>query len=161
MTRNTRRVDYWQDPHAPRPTSRKASASAFVRDEQGRLLRADNDLWTIPTGGIKKGETVSECAIRECLEETGVQIKITGLVGIFSSPDHVIAYLKNGKIDEVRQPINVCLRADPIGGDLRPNPREAREARWVDRAEIDRHPIHPAIMRRIHHGLHDHVAHID
>ncbi|MGH3324051.1 MAG: NUDIX hydrolase, partial [Streptomyces sp.] len=60
MSEPTRRIDYWQDPNAPKPTSRKTSASIFVRDGEGRLLllrRVDNDLWTIPTGGVKKGET--------------------------------------------------------------------------------------------------------
>ncbi|MEV3870984.1 hypothetical protein [Streptomyces sp. NPDC049906] len=56
MSRATRRVDYWQDPGAPKPTSRTTSASVFVRDDAGRpllLKRVDNGLWTIPTGGVK------------------------------------------------------------------------------------------------------------
>ncbi|MGW1145138.1 NUDIX domain-containing protein [Streptomyces sp. NPDC002454] len=114
MSRATRRVDYWQDPGAPKPTSRKTSASVFVRDEAGRLLllkRVDNGLWTIPTGGVKKGETVGQAGVRECREETGLDVEVTGLVGVFSTPDHVIVYLHGDRVDEVRQPINICLRA--------------------------------------------------
>jgi NUDIX domain len=62
-----RRIDYWQHPDAPKPTNRKASASVVVRDESGRVLvlrRPDNDLWTIPTGAVKRGETVAEAAVR-------------------------------------------------------------------------------------------------
>jgi 8-oxo-dGTP pyrophosphatase MutT (NUDIX family) len=108
------RVDYWQDPDAPKPTSRKPSVSVLVRDDAGRVLllqRPDNGLWTIPTGGVKKGETVPEAAVRECLEETGLEVEITGIVGVFSTPDHLIAYLKGDKVKEVRQPVNVCLHA--------------------------------------------------
>jgi ADP-ribose pyrophosphatase YjhB (NUDIX family) len=89
MSPKKRRIDYWQDPKAPKPTNRKASASVMVRDKAGRLLllqRPDNDLWTIPTGAVNRGETVAEAAVRECREETGLQVEITGLVGVFSTP---------------------------------------------------------------------------
>ncbi|MFG1709255.1 NUDIX domain-containing protein [Nonomuraea sp. M3C6] len=158
MTKKTRRVDYWQDPDAPKPTSRKASASVFVRDEAGRLLllrRVDNDLWTIPTGGVKKGETVAQAGVRECREETGLDVEVTGLVGVFSTPDHVIVYLHGDKVDEVRQPINICLRARVVSGEVRPEPAEAREVRWVEPGALDDYPIHPAIRLRIDGGLED------
>ncbi|MEV8639308.1 NUDIX domain-containing protein [Streptosporangium sp. NPDC051023] len=163
MSKKSRRVDYWQDPEAPKPTSRKASASVFVRDDAGALLllrRTDNDLWTIPTGGIKTGETVAECGIRECREETGLEIEITGLVGIFSDPGHVIVYIHGDKVDEVRQPINVCLRGHVTGGKIQPDPRESREVRWVDPGELDGYAIHPALRRRIDWGLHHQDPHI-
>jgi NUDIX domain len=69
MSPKKRRIDYWQHPDAPKPTNRKASASVVARDESGRVLllrRPDNDLWTIPTGAVKRGETVAEAAVREC-----------------------------------------------------------------------------------------------
>ena len=156
MSKHTRRVDHWQDPKAPKPTSRKTSASVFVQDEQGRILmlkRVDNGLWTIPTGGVKKGETVGQAGVRECREETGLEVEVTGLVGIFSTPDHVIAYWHGGKLDEVRQPINICLRAQVVGGSVRPEPSEAAEVRWVAPDEIADLSIAPALRMRIDHGL--------
>ncbi|MBI1757619.1 MAG: NUDIX domain-containing protein [Actinobacteria bacterium] len=150
------RVDYYHDPTAPEPTSRKPSASVVVRDDAGRVLmlrRADNGLWTIPTGGLKKNETVRACGIRECREETGVEIEVTGLVGVFSDPGHVIAYARGGTVTEVRQPINVCLHARPVGGTLVPDPREALELRWVASDKLGDLEIHPAIRLRIDHAL--------
>ncbi|WP_322750574.1 MULTISPECIES: NUDIX domain-containing protein [unclassified Frankia] len=145
------RVDYWDDPAAPRPTSRKASASAFVRNDTGGVLllrRPDNGLWTIPTGGVKKNETVAAAAVRETREETGLDIDITGLVGIFSDPRHVIRYSDG----EVRQPINICFRAIPTGGNLTTTD-EASEVLWVEPADIAGFTIHPAIMLRLNHAL--------
>ncbi|MGX2996787.1 NUDIX domain-containing protein [Streptomyces sp. JNUCC 64] len=156
MSRATRRVDHWKDPDAPRPTSRKTSASVFVRDDEGRVLllkRVDNGLWTIPTGGVKKGETVGRAAVRECREETGLEVEVTGLVGVFSTPDHVIVYWHGDRMDEVRQPINVCLRARVVGGTLTPEPSEAADVRWVAPEDLDRYPIHPALRARVDHGL--------
>jgi 8-oxo-dGTP pyrophosphatase MutT (NUDIX family) len=154
--KGARRVDYWHDPEAPKPTSRKTSASVFAQNDVGDLLllkRTDNDLWTIPTGGVKKGETVGQAGIRECKEETGLRVEITGLVGVFSDPGHIIVYLHGDRIDEVRQPINICLRARVVGGAISPDPREALEVRWVPAADLDRYEIHPALRVRIIHGL--------
>lgn len=155
MSPHRRRVDYWRDPDAPKPTSRKPSASVLVRDDAGRVLllqRPDSGLWTIPTGAVKKGESVPEAAVRECLEETGVEVKVTGIVGVFSTPDHLIAYLKGDKVKEVRQPVNICLRARPVGGELR-RTDEAAEVAWVEPTDLDGLQIHPAIRLRLEHGL--------
>jgi ADP-ribose pyrophosphatase YjhB (NUDIX family) len=146
-----RRVDYWHDPAAPKPTSRKPSASVIVRNSAGDLLllrRPDSGRWTIPTGGLKKNETLTQCAVRECHEETGLEIEITALVGIFSDPAHLIAY--DG--GEVRQPANTCFSGLVIGGKLTTTD-EASEVAWIPLAQLDDYDIHPAIRRRIVHGL--------
>jgi ADP-ribose pyrophosphatase YjhB (NUDIX family) len=146
-----RRVDYWHDPAAPKPTSRKPSASVIVFNSAGDLLllrRSDSGRWTIPTGGLKKNETLTQCAVRECREETGLDIEITGLVGVFSDPGHVIAYADG----EVRQPVNTCFTAQIIGGNLATSD-EASEVAWVPPARLDGYDIHPAIRRRIAHSL--------
>lgn len=129
------RVDYWHDPAAPKPTSRKPSASVIVRNSAGDLLllrRSDSGRWTIPTGGLKKNETLTQCAVRECREETGLDIEITALVGVFSDPGHVIAYADG----EVRQPVNTCFSGQVIGGNLTTSD-EATEAVWVPPTRLD------------------------
>ena len=153
------RVDYWDDPNAPKPNSRKPSASALVRDDAGRVLllrRTDTGAWTLPTGGLKKRETLTQCAIRETLEETGVHIEITGLVGVFSDPRHVIAYADG----EVRAPVNVCVHARPTGGTPTVT-AEASEVRWVDPADLPGYEIHPAQRRRIEWGIACMEPHVD
>lgn len=156
----SQRRDYYHDPHAPQPTNRKPSASVVVRDPTGNILmlqRTDNDLWTIPTGALKTHETITTCGIRECLEETGIQIEITGLVGIFSDPGHIIAYSRNGKTTEVRQPVNICLHARPLSDTPTPTPApapdEAHQAAWIPPDHLPTLTIHPAIRTRINHAL--------
>lgn len=152
----TRRRDYYNDPEAPQPTSRKPSASVVARDDTGRILmlqRTDNDLWTIPTGALKTNETITECGIRECREETGIHVEVTGLVGVFSDPGHLIAYSRHGKVVEVRQPVNICLHARPTAGTLTPAPDEAQQVAWVSPEDLHAQPIHPAIRTRIQHAL--------
>lgn len=154
-----RRTDYWDDPHAPKPTSRKPSASVVLRNNRGELLllrRAGSGLWTIPTGALKKNETITACAIRECREETGLTAELTGLVGVFSDPRHRIAYPDG----EVRVPVNVCFHGQPVSGELATDP-ESEEAAWVAPEDLDGYDIHPAIRRRISHALNDTVPHVD
>ncbi|KWW98980.1 putative NUDIX hydrolase [Carbonactinospora thermoautotrophica] len=87
--------------------------------------------------------------VREVREETGIEVEVTGLVGIYSNPDHVIEYTSNG---EVRQEFSICFHARPIGGQLATS-SESTEVRWVPVDELDGLDIPPSIRLRIHHGL--------
>ena len=157
--KSRRRTDYWDDPHAPKPTSRKPSASVVLRNHNGELLllrRAGSGLWTIPTGALKKKETVTACAVRECREETGLAVELTGLIGVFSDPRHRIAYPDG----EVRVPVNVCFHGQPVSGELATD-AESDQAAWVAPGDLDDYDIHPAIRRRISHALNGTVPHVD
>jgi ADP-ribose pyrophosphatase YjhB (NUDIX family) len=80
------------------------SVNAVVTNAVGDVLlirRSDNQNWTVPGGGaIDLGESMVQAAVRETKEETGIDCEITGLVGIYTDPKHVILYTSNG---EVRQ----------------------------------------------------------
>lgn len=144
------RRDYYHDPHAPKPNSIVPAVTAVVVDDGQILLehRVDNDLWAVPGGALEPGETAAEAAVRETLEETGLRVEVVGLVGIYSDPHHVIAY-DNG---EVRQQFSICLRANPIGGELVPQASEAKRVAWVRLTDLDQLPVHPAQRLRIEHG---------
>jgi 8-oxo-dGTP pyrophosphatase MutT (NUDIX family) len=63
-------------------------AEAAVFDQDGRLLlirRADDGLWALPGGMINSGETPAQAAVREALEETGLTVEPTALVGVYDS----------------------------------------------------------------------------
>ncbi|WP_436492462.1 NUDIX hydrolase [Actinokineospora sp. HUAS TT18] len=145
------RRDYLNDPDAPRANSIAVAVSAFIQDEDGSILlirRTDNDLYSIPGGQVEPGETLTQAAIRECVEETGMRVQVTNLVGIYSNPQHVIQY-DDG---EIRQEFSICFRATPLGGVERTS-EESREVRWVAPEGLPRLPIHPSTMLRIEHAL--------
>lgn len=145
------RVDYYHDPHAPSANSIVVGVTAVVRNDVGQLLmirRTDSGLYAIPGGAQEIGETISQTVVREVNEETGIDVQVTALIGIYSDPDHVIAFTDG----EVRQEFSICFRAQPIGGQLRTS-SESSEVRWVDPARLDELDVHPSIRLRIQHGL--------
>ncbi len=147
----SRRVDYYHDSDAPSANSIVVAVTAFVQDAAGRLLmilRTDNDLYAIPGGAQEVGETIAQTVVREVNEETGITVEVTGLIGVYSDPEHVIAFSDG----EVRQEFSLCFRARPIDGEPRIS-NESKEVLWVEPAGLADLNIHPSIRLRIHHGL--------
>jgi ADP-ribose pyrophosphatase YjhB (NUDIX family) len=95
------------------------------------------------------GEAITDTAIRETREETGIVCEVTGLVGIYTSPRHVIRYTSN---HEVRQEFSVVFTARPVGGELCPS-SETPEPQWVSPDEVLNLPMHPSMRQRIGHYL--------
>jgi ADP-ribose pyrophosphatase YjhB (NUDIX family) len=155
-----RRIDYLNDPTAPKANSIVVATSAYVENDDGQILlirRTDNGLWSLPGGGMEPGETVIGCAVREVKEETGIAVEVTGLVGIFSNPDHVVAYPDG----EVRQGFSICVSARPASGTVQASD-ESSEVAWVSRDELNRRNMHPEIRRRIERALaHDPTPYLD
>ncbi|MCA6094031.1 NUDIX domain-containing protein [Streptomyces sp. SCA3-4] len=145
------RIDYFRDPNAPEANSVVPSVTAVVRDGEGNVLlihKTDNDLWALPGGGHDVGESIEQTVIREVEEETGISVAVQDIVGLYTDPQHVMAY-DDG---EVRQQFSICFRARPIGGTLRTS-SESKEVRWISPADLDKLDIHPSMRLRITHGL--------
>ncbi|SCL66951.1 NUDIX domain-containing protein [Micromonospora peucetia] len=144
------RTEYYNDPQAPKPNSIVPAVTVFVLDAQDRVLlirRTDNGLWAIPGGAQDFGEYIAETAVRETKEESGIDVEVTGIVGIYTDPKHVMAYSDG----EVRQQFSICFRARYLGGDPTLS-NESSEVRWVDRIDLGALPIHPSMRLRIDHG---------
>ncbi|GLZ13293.1 NUDIX hydrolase [Actinomadura sp. NBRC 104425] len=145
-----RRIDYYDDPNAPKANSLVPSVNVVVTNDNGDILmirRTDNDNWALPGGAVDLGESVAQAAVRETKEETGIDCEITGLVGIYSDPKHVIHYTSN---DEVRQEFSIVLTARPTGGEPRPSD-ESREVLWI--------PADQATARRMDHSMRLRITH--
>lgn len=143
------RVEYYDDPGAPVPNSMVVAASAVVANERGEVLmqrRADSGLWALPGGGMNLDESLPGTAVREVKEETGYDISVTGLVGTYTDPRHIIAYSDG----EVRRQFNVCFKARLVGGELQASD-ESLEVRWVAVEDLDSLAMHHTQRLRLCH----------
>ena len=99
------------DPHELR-----LSVSAVVwQDAERRALllmqRSDNAHWGLPGGYMEPGESIAFATAREVREETGVQVDVGRLVGVYSDPARqVIEYPDGRRVHAV----NLCFEATPI-----------------------------------------------
>ena len=145
------RTDYYNDPNAPQPNSVVPSASAIVTDEQGHILlikRRDNTLWALPGGGHDIGETIADTAVREVKEETGLDVEVTGLVGVYTNPQHVVAFSDG----EVRQQFSLSFTTKVLGGTLAIDD-ESTEIAWTHPDDMTGLDMHPSMRLRIDHYL--------
>ncbi len=95
----------------------KVAVAAVVRDPRGRVVllrRAQRDaaygLWILPGGHVDQGEELTAAVRREVAEETGLQVDLDGLLGVFSYPGN---------------PVVLIVYAARAGGQA---PRPSREA---------------------------------
>ncbi|MFF4229006.1 NUDIX hydrolase [Streptomyces sp. NPDC001820] len=145
------RIDYFNDPKAPKANSIVPSVTAVALNEAGEVLlihKTDNDLWALPGGGVDVGESVADAAVRETKEETGFDVEVTGLVGLYTNPAHVMAY-DDG---EVRQQFSICFTAKITGGELQTS-SESKGVAFVRPDRLDELNIHPSMRMRIDRGL--------
>jgi len=148
------RIDYYDDPDAPDAATIVPSANVVVVNDDGALLvihRTDNDNWAFPGGAMDLGESLPTTAVREVKEETGIDCEITGLVGIYTDPKHIIFYTSDG---EARQEFSVLFTARPTGGTPTPS-SESREVVWVPREQILDLRMDRSMRMRVQHYLDD------
>jgi ADP-ribose pyrophosphatase YjhB (NUDIX family) len=115
-------------------------AFALVFDRAGRVLlchRRDMDMWDLPGGQVESGELPTQTVVRETREETGLEVKVEQLVGVYGKP--------------ARDELVFAFRCRVVGGELTPSD-ETDECRYF---AIEQTPANllPKHVARIHDAL--------
>lgn len=114
----------------------KVSVAALVTNEEGKILLVNSPWrgWEYPGGLIEPGETFEEALHREVREEAGVEIEITGFVGICKNVGKDI--------------VNIDFTAKYAGGQLTTS-EESTEVGWFAAGETFEKITFPLTKKRL------------
>lgn len=91
-----------------------------------RAIEPFKGMWEWPGGHVEENETVEECAIREAKEETGLDIKLKEILGVYSEPGR----------DPRGPTVTTAFIAEAVSGKLQPA-TDAKEVKVVKVEDVD------------------------
>ena len=116
------------------------SVAALVTNEKEEILLVKSPWrgWEYPGGLIEPGETFQEALHREVFEESGVEIEITGFIGICKNIERNI--------------VNIDFTAKYIRGELRTS-EESTEVIWATQEQAKKLITFPLTEKRLNNML--------
>ena len=126
------------------------SATIFDAKREKVLLtqRADNGRWCLPGGGMESGESAAEACEREVWEETGLKVRVTRLIGVYSNPDQLVIYPDGNKAFFVV----LSFEAEIISGELGLS-NETTAFGYYSLQEMESMPMHGEHKQRVEDAL--------
>ncbi len=104
----------------------KVAVGAVVGNDEGQILliqRADSGIWLYPTGWADIGYSASEVAVKEVREETGIEVEVRSLIGLFDGM----------RLGFGPTPLySLVFHCHAIGGELKPHPLEVLDVGWFE-----------------------------
>lgn len=120
----------------------KVGSDAAIFNERGEVLlmeRADGSGWCLPCGWVEPNEKPAQAAVREAREETGLEIRVKQLVGIFTR----LPSAQNGP----HTTISVVHWCEIVAGELALS-HEGKDLRYWSIDEVPRwHATHERLAR--------------
>ncbi|MHB1987350.1 MAG: NUDIX hydrolase N-terminal domain-containing protein [Acidimicrobiales bacterium] len=108
----------------------KIAVGAIVGNEAGQILlvqRADSGVWLYPTGWADVGYSAAEVAVKEVLEETGIN----------TEPLRLVMVLDGLRLGITQIPLySLVFQLRPLGGSLKGHPLECRDVGWFAEDEL-------------------------
>lgn len=112
------------------------SVSVLVFDDEDRVVlvrHAEYDQWTTPGGAVEPEEIPTDAAVREMFEETGLHVRIEGVIGVYGGPQFTTTYRNGDRVSFLM----VAFLGSRISGEPRPDFDETLEVGYFARSEIE------------------------
>lgn len=113
----------------------KIGVFGIIKDQENRVLlclRNDYNIWNLPGGRLEKGESPWQGVIREVKEETGLNVEIIRLIGVYSKPN--------------KDEIVFSFECKVLGGELTLN-EEAKDIKYFSFTEIPENTVLKQVER--------------
>ena len=120
---------------------------AAIFDEAGRVLliqRSDNHLWAMPGGAAEVGDPPAANAAREVWEETGYQVEITHMLGIFDNSRYLDIMKRHGYL--------LLFSGKVVGGEATLS-NESLAVQWYPLEAIPWENLSPGHVERLRHAV--------
>lgn len=123
-------------------------AVAAIILEEGKLLlirrgaEPNKDKWSIPGGSVQWGEPLKEAIKREVREETGLDVEVGKIAGVFD----LIVRDEAGNV--AYHYVIIDFFAKPVGGKLIPGD-DAVQVRWVPIEQVGEYELSTFLMSRL------------
>ncbi|MCH8532423.1 MAG: NUDIX domain-containing protein [Saccharospirillum sp.] len=122
------------------------TVAVLVTDNDNRILMVNEmedgrSVWNQPAGHVEYGEDLKQAAIREALEETRHEVRLTGLLGIYQTRN----------LAANRHYVRLCFHAESLGlVEKATLDTDIIEARWLNIDDIlaGKYPLrHPTVQQ--------------
>ena len=125
-------------------TTLRLGVGVVIRDHRNRILlerRSDCGWWGLPGGSLEVGETITQTAMREVKEETGLEVDSIRLVGVYSNPEErIVTYPDQSDGLHI---IDVVVEGTVRGGTLTCS-EESIELGYFDAQHLPRELVPPS-----------------
>lgn len=139
-------------PRLGREGQLRIGCCATIFDANGEKVlltrRTDNGRWCLPGGGMESGESAAEACEREVWEETGLKVRVTRLIGVYSNPDQLVVYNDGNKVFMVV----LSFEAKIVEGELGLS-NETTEAGYFSLSEMENMQMHGQHKSRVEDAL--------
>ncbi|GAA0459664.1 NUDIX hydrolase [Alkalibacillus silvisoli] len=110
------------------------ACGGIVEDEEGNILlvKEHHDGWVFPGGQVEIGENLEDGVIREVKEESGIDVVVSRLVGVYSN---TCVHKWYDGVTDVPTKVMFDFVCEPIGGELTTS-EETTDSRWVPKNDV-------------------------
>ncbi|WP_059173993.1 NUDIX hydrolase [Bacillus sp. FJAT-27445] len=111
-----------------------AATGGIVENEHGEILlvKTHNQGWVFPGGQVEVGENLIDALCREVKEESGIDVEVSYLIGVYSN---TAIYKWYDGVTDVPTKVMFDFVCKPIGGELATS-EETTDSKWVPRENV-------------------------